>query len=182
MAIYQKKFGLAIGTLLSFVIGGLLIGVASAQNINLKIGSVDIQKAVNECYVGKEAKRSLTKEAEKFQGIVFEKQKELQEMKESLEKQALMLNPEARAAREKELQTRIRDFQRWGEDIQNELNQKRIEMERNIFIGLQKVIQKLGADEGYTLILVKNENIVLFTPRSTDITDQVIKIYDAQKK
>ena len=42
--------------------------------------------------------------------------------------------------------------------------------------------KKFGLAEGYTLILVKNENIVLFTPRSTDITDQVIKIYDAQKK
>jgi outer membrane protein len=182
VAIYQKKFGLTLGTLLSIVTGGLLIGVAYAQNINLKIGSVDIQKAVNECHEGKEAKRSLTKEAEKFQGIAFGKQKELQEMKESLEKQALVLNPEARGAREKELQTRLRDFQRWGEDIQNELNQKRIEMERNIFIGLQKVIQKLGADEGYTLILEKNENIVLFTSKSTDITDQVVKAYDAQKK
>jgi outer membrane protein len=182
VAIYQKKFGLTVGTLLSIVTGGLLIGVAYAQNINLKIGSVDIQKAVNECHEGKEAKRSLTKEAEKFQGIAFGKQKELQEMKESLEKQALVLNPETRAAREKELQTRLRDFQRWGEDIQNELNQKRIEMERNIFIGLQKVIQKLGADEGYTLILEKNENIVLFASKSTDITDQAIKAYDAQKK
>jgi Skp family chaperone for outer membrane proteins len=40
----------------------------------------------------------------------------------------------------------------------------------------------LGADEGYTLILEKNDNIVLFTSKSTDITDLVIKAYDAQKK
>jgi Skp family chaperone for outer membrane proteins len=57
-----------------------------------------------------------------------------------------------------------------------------MEMEKNIFIGLQKVIQKLGAEEGYTVILEKNENIVLFTSKSTDITDLVIKVYDAQKK
>ena len=93
-----------------------------------------------------------------------------------------MLNPEARAGREKELQTNLRDFQRWGEDVQNELNQKRMEMEKNIFIGLQKVIQKLGAEEGYTVILEKNENIVLFTSKSTDITDLVTKAYDVQKK
>jgi outer membrane protein len=84
--------------------------------------------------------------------------------------------------REKELQTRLRDFQRWGEDVQNELNQRRAEMERSIFIGLQKVIQKVGADGGYTLILEKNETIVLFISKSTDITDLVIKAFDAQKK
>ena len=72
-----------------------------------------------------------------------------------------MLNPDARAAKEKDYQAKLREFQRWGEDNQNELNQKRMEMERNIAIGLQKVIQKVGADEGFTLILENNEQIVL---------------------
>jgi Skp family chaperone for outer membrane proteins len=44
------------------------------------------------------------------------------------------------------------------------------------------VIQKLGADEGYTLILERNENIVLYVSKALDITDRVIKAYDAQKK
>lgn len=57
-----------------------------------------------------------------------------------------------------------------------------MEMERTLFISLQKVIQKFGADEGYTLILEKNENIVLFASKPIDITDLVIKAHDAQKK
>jgi len=182
MTVYGKSLRMVVAVLLFIVVGGLLAGRVYSQNLNIKIGSVEIQRAVNECSAGKEAKVALTKEVEKFQGLVAEKQKELQGMKESLEKQGLMLTPEARTAREKELQTRLRDFQRWGEDVQNELNQRRAEMERNIFIGLQKVIQKLGADGGYTLILEKNENIVLFTSKSIDITDLVIKAFDAQKK
>ena len=177
---YRKIFRIVVGILLFVFVGGLLAGVVYSQNI--KIGSVDIQRAINECHAGKEAKKALTKEAEKFQGLIIEKQKELQGMKESLDKQGLMLNPEARTAREKELQTRLRDFQRWGEDVQNEMNQKRGEMERSIFVGLQKVVQKLGADEGYTFILEKNETIVLFSSKSTDITDLVIKAYDAERK
>jgi len=94
----------------------------------------------------------------------------------------MMLTPEARGTREKELQTRLRDVQRWGEDVQNELNQKRAEMERNVLVGLQKVVQKLGVEEGYTLILAKSQNSVLFASRSIDMTDLVIKAYDVQKK
>jgi len=179
---HVKSFERVVGILLLIIVGGLLAEEVYPQNINIKIGSVDIQKAVNDCNAGKEAKKGLTKEVEKFQVLIAQKQRELQEMKESLEKQGLMLNPETRAARENELQARLRDFQRWGEDVQNEINQKRTEMERNIYVGLQKVIQKLGIDEGYTLILEKNENILLFTSKSTDITDLVIKAYDAQKK
>jgi Skp family chaperone for outer membrane proteins len=57
-----------------------------------------------------------------------------------------------------------------------------MEMERNISLGLLKVIQKVGADDSYTLILEKNENLVLFVSKTIDITDRVIKAYDAQKK
>lgn len=165
------------------VIGMILLGwFGSALAAEFKIAYVDIQKAVNESNAGKEAKKVITKEVEKFQRLIADRQKELQTMKESLEKQAPMLTADARATREKDYQNKLREFQRWGEDTQNEINQKRTEMERNISMGFQKVIQKVGADDGYTLILEKNENIVLYVSKALDITDRVIKAYDAQKK
>ena len=172
-----KRLVIIIGIIL--FMGGWLGSVLAAE---LKIGCVDIQKAVNECNAGKEAKKALTKEAEKFQRLIAEKQKELQTMKDTLDKQDKMLTPESRAAKEKEFQAKVRDFQRWGQDNQNELNQKQKDLERNIAVGIQKVVQKIGAEEGYTLILDKNEPMVLFASRSVDLTDQVIKILDAQKK
>ena len=173
---YGKRIGRVIGMM---ILSGWLGSVCAAD---FKIAYVDIQRAVNECNAGKDAKKAITKEVEKFQRQIADKQKELQTMKESLEKQAPMLNPDARANREKEYQNKLREFQRWGEDTQNEINQKRTEMERNISIGLQKVIQKVGADEGYTFILEKNENVVLYISKTIDITDRMIKAHDAQKK
>jgi len=175
MKMYGKK--------VSLVIGMVLLGwVGSLWAADLKIAYVDVQKAVNDSNAGKDAKKVITKDVEKFQRVIADKQKELQTMKESLEKQALMLTPDARANKEKEYQNKLREFQRWGEDSQNEINQKRMEMERSISIVLLKVIQKIGADEGYTMILDKNENIVLFASKALDITDRVIKAFDAQKK
>jgi outer membrane protein len=175
----MKMIGKKLGMVIGFVMLGWLGSVWAAD---LKMAYVDIQRAVNECNAGKDAKKAITKEVEKFQRQIADKQKELQTMKESLEKQAPMLNTDARANREKEYQNKLREFQRWGEDTQNELNQKRMEMERNISIGLQKVIQKVGADEGYTFILEKNENVVLYISKTIDITDRMIKAHDAQKK
>jgi len=173
-----------VGKRLGMVMGILLLGgwIGSSWAVDYKIGCIDIQRAVNECNAGKDAKKAIAKEVEKFQRLIAERQKELQGMKESLDKQSPMLNPDARATKEKEYQSKLRDFQRWGEDSQNEVNQKRMEMERNISTGLQKVIQKVGADEGYTLIFEKNENIVLFASKTIDITDRVIKLFDAPKK
>jgi len=176
MARYEKF----IGVLVLIITGGLLTG--RVYSADIKIGWVDMQKAGNECNAGKEAKKALTEEVEKLQRLANEKQKELQEMKESLEKQGLTLDPGVRAAREKYLQTKLRDYQRWGEDVQKDLDQKRIEMERNISIRLAKVAQGIGVSEGSTVILNKNENIVLFASKATDITGLVIKAYDIEKK
>ena len=165
------------------VVGMILLGWFGAVcAADLKVAYVDIQKAINESNAGKEAKKAITKDVEKSQHLAADKQKELQTLKESLEKQALMMTLDARANKEKEYQNKLREFQRWGEDTQNEVNQKRMEMERNISAALMKVIQKIGADEGYTVILEKNESIVLYASKTIDITDRVIKAYDAQKK
>lgn len=176
----SKRIVVTVGIIMMLGCFGQAFGQTPAGS--LKIGFVDIQKAVNECNAGKEAKKAIVKEVEKVQRQFAEKQKELQTMKEALDKQAPMLNPDARAAKEKDLQSKAREFQRWQEDSQNEVNQKRMEMERNISIGLQKVIQKLGADEGYTFIMELNENIVLFASKAVDLTDRVIKLHDTQKK
>ena len=175
MKMSGKKLGVVVGMILLGWFGSVLAA-------ELKVAYVDIQRAVNESNAGKEAKKAITKDVEKIQHIVVDKQKELQTLKESLDKQALMLTPDARANKEKEYQNKLREFQRWGEDTQNEINQKRMEIERNISAALIKVIQKIGADEGYTVILEKNESIVLYAAKSIDITDRVIKAYDAQKK
>ncbi len=167
-----------------FFVGAIIIlgWLGTCLAAEMKIGYVDIQRAVNDCQAGKEAKKTITKEFEKYQRLGAEKQKELQTMKEAFEKQAPMLNPDARTAKEKEYQSKLRDLQRWAEDSQNEINQKRMELERTISSGLQKVIQKMGAEDGYTLVLEKNETIVLYASRAIDLTERVIKLFDAQKK
>jgi outer membrane protein len=176
MGSYGKALSVFIGTLI-LTTGWIVPSVHPAE---LKIASVDIQRAINECRAGQEAKKNLLKEVEKFQRQAADKQKELQGMKEALEKQAAMLTQQARVAKEKDYQAKLRDFQRWGQDGQNEINQKRVELERNIARGILKIVQQLGADEGFTVILEKNEQIVLYTSKTIDITDRIIKTYDAQ--
>jgi outer membrane protein len=171
-----KKLVMTVGIILC--LGGWLGPVWAAE---LKVACVDIQKAVNECIAGKEAKKAIAKEMEKYQQLFLEKQKGLQTMKESLDKQGAMLNPEARATKEKEFQAKLRESQRWAEDSQNEIKQKGMEMDRNITNGLLKIIQRIGLEDGYSLILA-NENIVIFASKTIDITDRVIKLFDAQKK
>jgi len=69
---YGKKLGMAIGVI---ILGGWFGSIWAAE---LKIGFVDVQKAINECEAGVEAKKTIIKDAEKLQRVKDEKQKELQ--------------------------------------------------------------------------------------------------------
>jgi outer membrane protein len=173
----KKKCIMIVGILL--IMGGWF-GLALADE--LKIGVVDMQRAINECQAGKEARKADINQMEKYQRQGAEKQQELQTMKDNLDKQAPMLTQEARSAKERELQVKARDFQRWQEDVQADINQKRMELGQAVQLGLRKVIKKLAEDEGFTIVLEKNENIVLFSVKPLDLTDRVIKIADTPKK
>ncbi len=66
MAIHEKSLRVAVSILLLIVAGGFIPGAVHSQSSNLKIGSVDIQKAVNECNAGKEAKKTSPKRWRNF--------------------------------------------------------------------------------------------------------------------
>lgn len=144
-----------------------------------KIGFVDARKAINECKAGREAKDSISMEIEKLQNQIIAKQNELQNLKETIDRQASILTEEAKSAKEREYQQKLRESQRWADEIEVDVKQKREELETAISKKLQRVIQKMGTEEGYTLILEKNEKILLFAAQAIDLTDRVIKGIDA---
>ncbi len=148
---------------------------------DLKFGYVDARKAMNECKSGKKAKDTIAMEIEKIQNQIMTRQNELDTLKESIARQATVLTEDAKSAKEREYQQKAREYQRWADEIQVDIKQKRDELETVISRDLQKVIQKIGEDEGYTIILEKNEKIVLFVSKAIDLTDRVIKGIDALK-
>jgi len=158
----------------------LTAGGLGAQD--LKFGYVDARKAMNECKAGVQAKNIISMEIEKIQNQITARQNELDTLKESSARQATVLTEQAKSAKEREYQHKMREYQRWADEIQVDIKQKRDELETYISRDLQKIIQKIGTDEGYTIILEKNEKVVLYVTKAIDLTDRVIKGLDALPK
>lgn len=158
----------------------LTAGALGAED--LKFGYVDARKAMNECRAGLKAKSAMSAEIEKIQNQILARQNELDTLKESITRQATVLTEQARSSKEREYQQKTRDYQRWADEVQVDLKQKRDELENEISRDLHKVIQKIGKDEGYTIILEKNEKVVLYVTKAIDLTEQVVKGLDALKK
>jgi outer membrane protein len=144
----------------------------------VKIAYVDLQKVMMESDKGKEAKKTLTEEAEKLKKTLGQKQDELQKLKDSIERQGATMTPETRADKEKQYQTKLKDYQRIASDYQTELQQKDMEITSKILKELEDIIRVIGDTDKYTVILEKSQAGILFATPSIDITDKVIARYN----
>ena len=117
-----------------------------------------------------------------YEGTIDTRQKEIKKLKEELEKQAMLLSEDARGAKERDYQQKVKEFQRFTKDIQEELQQKDNDFTKQILEELFKVIKEVGEKEGYTLILEQSESSILYADEKVNLTDKVIKAFDAKKK
>lgn len=174
----KTKIGklLAFSTLL-FVLFILPVSLPAADTV--KFGTIDIQKVLNESESGKKAKSDLESLIKSKQSTIDEKGKAIEKLKADIEKQASVLSAEARKSKEDELEKLIREYQRLVQDSQAEIKKKEAELTDAIFKDIRELIDKIGEEEGYTLIIEKG--MILYSSKGIDITDSILKKYNESK-
>ena len=154
-------------------------GAGSAAADDLKIGYVDIQRAINETSEGAAAKKKLKAMFENKQKELDEKQTDLKKLKEDLDKQRTILKQDVLAQREKDLQEKFVQLQATYVRLQKELSEKEGEMMKGIVAKMQGVIAQIAQQESFTIVLEKTESSILWARPSLDLTNEVIRRYNA---
>ena len=165
--------------LLSIILVGSLIATASAAE--LKIGVVDLQKAMELSEAGQKAKTMFQKKVDRVQQDLKAKQDELALLKEELDRQSVLLSDEARMEKQSSYQLGLKDFKRLYEDAQEELRREDAKLSEKILKNLQEVIEDYGEKQNYDLIMEKTQSGLLHRNSSLDITSAIILLYDDSK-
>lgn len=155
-----------------------LLALPGVTRAELKIGVVDLQKALNQSERGKKAKAELRAEFEKKTKEIAAKKAEVEALREELQKKASLLSPKAKKAKEDEYREKLRELKFAIEDAKAELANKENEMSSQILKDLVKLVREKAKKEGYSLVLESNGGVVYVAP-SLDITAKVIKEFDA---
>ena len=172
----MKRFVVAVTLMSAFMAASVASGADGS-----KLGYIDMQKALTNSDAGKEAKEQLAAKVKKYQEEINAKQEELKKLKDDLEKQSVLLSESARSSKEKDYQQKLKEFQRFTKDAQDELQARDEEFTKRIIEEMEKVIQDYGRKNGYTFIFVRNEAMI-FVDEKADITDAVLKIFNAGRK
>lgn len=162
------------------VMAGVLVTPALAADI--KIGYVDLQRALNESEAGKKAKGDFKRQVDSLESQLKGKKEELDRLKDELERKSVVMRDEERRKLEDEFQRKRLDLKRKFEDSQGELQKKDNELTGVIIRELQEVIRQIGDRDRYTLILELSSSPVLYNDKSADLTDEVLTAYNARKK
>jgi outer membrane protein len=165
-----------------FVAVILMLAAGNAYADDIKVGVVDLMKVLNESDAGKKAKTELEAAIKAKQTVIDEKGKEIEKMKGDIEKQSSVLSAEARKQKQDELEKMIREYQRTVSDSQNEVKKRESELTNGILREIRATVEKMGKDDGYTMIIENAEGIILYSKKDLDLTDAVIKKYNESKK
>jgi outer membrane protein len=154
-----------------------LVNPAHAAD-DMKIGVVDMQKALQSVEAGKKAKAQLEKEVEAKKKEFDSEKAAITKMGEEFKKQSLVMSDEARAKKQGELQERIAKLQQKGMETENELRTKEQQLTQPILNKLRGIITEQAKKKGYSMVLEKNENTVLFSQDKDDLTQDVVSAYN----
>lgn len=149
------------------------------------IAYVDLERVVNEVQEGASAKEKLKKELDIKQSVFNEKQEKVKKLQESLSKQGAMIKQAAKDKMMEDLQKEGGEMQQMYAKMQQQLVQSQQEIMANILRKTQPIITELAKSGGYTYVLNRNEGpvpTVLYGPPHLDLTNQVIRNYDAANK
>ena len=86
------------------------------------------------------------------------KQAELEKMKQDLQKQSVMLSFDAKVEKEQKYQRKVRDFKHKVQNFNEDMKLEEEKLRAKVLTELADVIEKIGKQRGYVVILEKTKS------------------------
>ena len=153
-----------------------LLAMPTWAQDRIKIGFIDVQRAISESQAGKKAKERFQAQVKKVEADLLRQKQEVERLKGDMDKKGPLLKEDDRKNLEKDFQKKYLIYQRDMRDSQEELRQKEGEITGDILKEIETVVIEIGKSEKFTLILERTQ--VLYSDQAVDITAKVIELYN----
>ncbi len=158
--------------------GGLLF--SSAGFTKVKLGWVDVQKAIESTTSGKKLKRTLDAEAEKMKRSLRKKEKDLKKMSEDLKKKRSLLSAEILRQKQASFQEEMLKYRDLAQKSSLSLQKKQQELLVPVEKVMKKAIQRVAEKGKFDMIFQKGTpSFLLWAHDKHNLTSKVIKTYEA---
>jgi len=149
----------------------------SFASANVKMGYVDMQKAISQTKSGKKAFNKLKKVQKAKQTQLDKKKKEIEGKRASLEKKMSVWSNEKKIQEQQKFQREVLEAEKLFRQSQLELAKQEEDLLKPVLTGLRDAIAKYAKKQGYTMILERAGGTVLFASDEADLTAKIVKAY-----
>jgi outer membrane protein len=147
-----------------------------------KVGFVDLQVIASNSVEGKAATAKLDEYRKKKNGEIAEKNKQAQALQAKLQQGGNVLNEQARAQAEKELQKLQRELQATQEDANQELQDMTSQLQTQFQERLNPIIEQVATEKNLHVVFSVRDSGIIWAYSGIDISAEVIKRFDAAAK
>jgi outer membrane protein len=145
-----------------------------------RIAYIDVQRVLARSAAGVAAREALEREKAAMQKEMDAKRVELEKLRDDLEKKGALLTADARRDKQEQFERKRRDAARLADDFQKELEKKESTLLQKVLQEVSGIIERVGKDRGYYLIVEKRGSGVIYAAAEADLTDEIIRAYDRQ--
>ena len=158
-----------------------LCAPAAAQQAapTLKIGVIDPERIVAESARGKLAVERLNKERDQRLAEGNRMRQEITDLQKRMNDGRLSLGQDKLKQLNDEIEEKTIAIQRYGENAQREMQKLEQEIMDPVEEQILRVINQVGAEQGYTLIFKKFQSGLVYASEAVDLTPMVIQRFDA---
>ena len=152
--------------------------IATTALADIKLGYVDLQRALTEVGEGQQAKAKLKAEIEKKKSEFETEQKKLREDGMLLDRQASAMSEEVRVEKMKQLQGRLMQISERGQKLQVEFVEKERSELKKIFDKMDPIVAQIAQREGLAMVFEKTDSGLVYAPPSMDLTNELVRTYN----
>ena len=157
------------------------VGQTFAADQVCKIGLIDMEKFQQKSVAFQRIKLKLERKFENLKKKLDAEKKEVMKLEEELKKQSLMLSLDAKEDKRRELERKKRYYKYLYNEFSQEMKEAEQDAKRMVSNEIEKIVEKIGRAQGYTIILERRTLGLIYYEDSIDITDQVVAAYDKMK-
>ncbi|MGQ0714110.1 MAG: OmpH family outer membrane protein [Gemmatimonadaceae bacterium] len=160
---------LALGTL-------VFAATAAVAQAQVKIGYIKSQTILANAPGRAAAETQFEKEMTTYRAQVQRMGDSLNALIADYNTQETTLSPQAKETRQRDLRAKEEEYQRRTQELQQQVRQREAELVRPIMEQINKVIDELRAEEGYTMIFdAENQaGVVVAADKNLDLTEKVL--------
>jgi outer membrane protein len=181
----MRQLAVVIAAVVS-VAGGVWLAAAQTPSPPpaQKIGYIDVQRVLARSQAGVAAREQLEREKAAMQKEMDGRRAEMEKLREEIEKKGPLMTVEVRREKQELFERKRRDAARLADDLQKELEKKEAGLLQKVLSDLAGIIDRVGKQKGYWLVVERSRGGVLYAAAEADLTDDVIRAYDqdAQNK